>query len=178
MNRSFGLATAFALLTVACGGGGGAGKGAEGASNGSEHPLVGAPAPEFDLKAQYGGSRASLGDSSGKVRIVDFWATWCEPCRESFPAYQKLQEKHGDDLVIIGLSVDDEPDGIKAFAKDTGVKFVLAWDEGQQISARYEPPTMPTSYLVDKKGIVRNVHAGFRAGDEQEVEREVTKLLE
>jgi peroxiredoxin len=173
------LAAAFALLTAACSGAVGSGKGgADDATKGAEHALLGAPAPDFDLKAQHGASHVSLADSAGKVRIVDFWATWCEPCRESFPAYQKLQDKYGDELVIIGLSVDDEPDGIKAFAKETGVKFALAWDEGQQMSARYEPPTMPTSYVIDKKGIVRHVHPGFRSGDEQQVEKEIAALLE
>jgi peroxiredoxin len=174
--RSF---AAFALLLGGCGGAAGTAKGpTDDASKGTEHELLGAPAPSFDLKAQHGAKRVSLEGSGGRVRVVDFWATWCEPCKESFPAYQKLDDKYGNKLVIIGISVDDEPNGIRAFAEETQVKFALAWDEGQAISARYQPPTMPTSYVVDKSGIVRHVHAGFRSGDEQEIEAAIAGLLE
>jgi cytochrome c biogenesis protein CcmG, thiol:disulfide interchange protein DsbE len=180
MSRAKRLLSIIALgfSSAACGGAGAGSSGAKDAAQGAEHTLVGAAAPDFDLAAQHGAKRVSLEANAGKVRIVDFWATWCEPCKESFPAYQKLEDKFSEGLVIIGLSVDDEPDGIEAFAKETGVKFPLAWDEGQAISARYEPPTMPTSYVVDKKGIVRHVHAGFRSGDEEEIEKVVSTLLE
>jgi cytochrome c biogenesis protein CcmG, thiol:disulfide interchange protein DsbE len=173
------LATALALLSAACSGAAGSGANrSDDASKGTEHDLVGTAAPNFDLKAQYGASRVSLEDSGGKVRVVDFWATWCEPCKESFPAYQRLADEHGEQLVIIGLSVDDEPNGIRAFAEETRVKFPLAWDEGQAVSARYNPPTMPTSYVISKDGIVRHVHAGFRSGDEQQIENMIATLLE
>jgi cytochrome c biogenesis protein CcmG, thiol:disulfide interchange protein DsbE len=137
---------------------------------GDEHPLVGVAAPDFELPAQHGARRVSLQRGAGKVRIVDFWATWCEPCKESFPAYQKLAEKHAGKLLIIGISEDDAPEGITAFAKDTGVRFPLAWDEGQTVSKQYQPPTMPTSYVIDASGIVRFVHAGFHTGDEDKIE--------
>jgi cytochrome c biogenesis protein CcmG, thiol:disulfide interchange protein DsbE len=165
---------ALALLFTACGGAGGSGaKTAEG----EQHPLVGAPAPDFTLKAQYGAKRVSLEEAKGKVTIVDFWATWCEPCRESFPAYQKLLEKHESDLAIIGVSVDDAPDEIPAFASATGVKFPLAWDDGQAVAGAYKPPTMPTSYVIDQNQVIRHVHVGFKSGDDKELEKAVVSLL-
>lgn len=175
MDRSHGLiACALALSFAACGGAGGSGaKSAEG----EQHPLVGAPAPDFALKAQYGKKRVSLEDAKGKVTIVDFWATWCEPCRESFPAYQRILEKHESELEIIGVSVDDAPDEIAAFATATGVKFPLAWDDGQAVAGSYKPPTMPTSYIIDQNGVVRYVHVGFKSGDDKEIEKEVVSLL-
>jgi peroxiredoxin len=146
-------------------------------NEGEEHRLVGVQAPAFDLKGESGAERVSIADGSGKVMIVDFWATWCKPCKESFPFYQGLVDKHGDQLVMIGISVDDEPDGIADFAKQTGAKFPLAWDDGKALSRQYGPPTMPTSYIVDRNGIVRYVHVGFKAGSAEEIEAKVDSLL-
>ena len=163
------FAWALLLLSLVACEKGGAGGGAE-SPEGDEHPLLGVAAPEFELPAQHGAKRVSLpAGGDGKVRLVDFWATWCEPCKESFPVYQGLAERYGNSLEIIGISEDDEPDGIKAFAKETGVSFPLAWDEGQAVSKQYQPPTMPTSYVIDKHGIVRLVHAGFHGGDEAQI---------
>jgi thiol-disulfide isomerase/thioredoxin len=163
-----------ALLHVACSGGrmGGANGG-----GGDDHPMVGVQAPPFDLPPRNGSARASLADASGKVAIVDFWATWCKPCKESFPFYQRLADEHAGQVVVIAISTDDEPDGIAAFASETGAKFPIGWDEGGGLAQQYSPPTMPTSYIVDKNGIVRYVHAGYRAGSSEEIESMVSSLL-
>ncbi|MFO7177693.1 MAG: TlpA disulfide reductase family protein [Pseudomonadota bacterium] len=141
-----------------------------------EHPLLGAPAPAFELPTADGASRVSLAEHAGKVVVVDFWATWCKPCRASFPAYQAIVDDFGPDVVVIGVSVDEEPEGIPAFAQATGVRFPLVWDEGQGVSQRYSPPTMPTSFVVDRSGIVRFVHTGFVPGDEQTLRAEIERL--
>lgn len=163
-----------ALSTSACD------KGGAGAASpdGDKHALLGSPAPEFDLPAQSGGKRASLADAKGKVVLVDFWATWCAPCKASFPKYQAIVSKYGGAVVLLGLSEDDEADGIGAFAKETGVTFPLAWDKDKSVASSYQPGSMPTSFLVDKNGLVRFVHAGFREGDEARVEAELKSLLE
>jgi cytochrome c biogenesis protein CcmG, thiol:disulfide interchange protein DsbE len=160
-------------LSAACSG---AQRGA-GSIGGEEHALLGVQAPSFDLRAQSGGERAALADAAGKLVIVDFWATWCEPCRASFATYQRLSEQHAGKLIVIGISVDEEPSGIEEFARQTGAKFVLAWDQGQAVSKRYRPPAMPTSYIVDQHGIVRYVHAGFRSGDAELIESTLASLL-
>jgi cytochrome c biogenesis protein CcmG/thiol:disulfide interchange protein DsbE len=170
------IVTVAAAATVLSGCQRGGGGGAAGGPSGDEHPLIGVAAPEFELPAQSGGHRVSLSAGNGKVTIVDFWATWCEPCKESFPAYQKLVDQYGGKLKMIGVSEDDSPAGIKKFAKETGVSFALAWDDGQSVSKQYQPPTMPTSYVIDENGIVRFVHAGYRSGDEQELESMVQSL--
>jgi peroxiredoxin len=163
------LAAGFLVLVLSACEKAGAGAGAESAAA-EEHPLLGVAAPDFELPAQHGASRVSLpAGGDGKVKLVDFWATWCEPCKESFPIYQGLAERFGSRLEVIGISEDDEPGGIQRFAKETGVRFPLAWDEGQSVSEQYQPPTMPTSYVIDKNGIVRMVHAGFNSGDEAQI---------
>ena len=80
-------------------------------------------------------------------------------------------------LEVIGVSVDEEPSGIADFKASTGVKFPIAWDEGQGAAKNYQPPTMPTSFVIDKNGVVRFVHAGFTAGDEAQIRAEVSGLF-
>jgi len=163
------------VAAPACSGSGRSGPGA--ASPDSEHPLIGSQAPEFELPTRTSKGSISLSEVSGKVTVVDFWATWCDPCRDSFPAFQHLVDKYDGELVVIGVSVDDEPDGIDKFASETGAKFPLVWDQNQSLSKSYQPPTMPTSYILDKNGIVRFVHAGFHTGDEKQIEAQLKTLF-
>ena len=164
---------ALALLSQGCGS---MNSGASSA-NDEQHPLLGAAAPSFELSSPNGKQKVSLASYAGKVVIVDFWATWCAPCHESFPVYQRIADKYGNKVTVIGVSVDEDPAGIPKFVKETGAKFPLAWDDGQITSKSYQPPTMPTSYVIDKSGIVRFVHSGFHAGEEQELESELDSLL-
>ena len=155
-------------------------KGGAGAASpeGDKHPLIGSPAPDFQLPAQSGGKQATLAKGEGKVVLVDFWATWCAPCKASFPKYQALSSKYGDSVVIIGISEDDEADGIQSFAKETGATFTLAWDKDKSVASAYHPSSMPTSFIVDKHGLVRFVHTGFRDGEESAIDAQIKSLLE
>jgi thiol-disulfide isomerase/thioredoxin len=141
---------------------------AEGAKAGQQMPklsqlLPGAPIP----------------NTSGKVVLVDFWASWCGPCKESFPALNRLQSKYSSKgLVIIGVGVDDDAAKYKSFAEKMGAAFPLAHDAEHKAAAFFNPPTMPTSYLVDRKGVIRFVHTGFRgAKTEAEYVTEIESLL-
>ena len=172
-RRSLLQATGPCFFLIGCGGGG---MGASSPS-GASHPLVGAPAPAFELEDVAGAGAQSPPAYSGKVIVIDFWATWCEPCKQSFPAYQKLVEQMNGQLVVVGVSQDDDAQGIAAFRSETGAKFPLVWDEGKAVAESYDPPSMPTAFIVDKSGIVRFVHVGYRAGDEATLEDEVRSLL-
>jgi len=106
---------------------------------------------------------ATIPNTSGKVVLVDFWASWCGPCKQSFPALNQLQAKYGSKgLVIIGIGVDEEAAKYKAFADHMKASFTLAHDTGHQAAAFFNPPSMPSSYLVDRKGVIRYAHSGFR----------------
>ena len=122
---------------------------------------------------------ATLPNSSGKVVLVDFWASWCGPCKASFPCLNRMHEKFSaKGLVIIGVGVDDDPAKHKAFAEKMGAKFPLVHDSAHKAAGFFNPPSMPSSYLVDRKGVIRHVHTGFR-GEKTEAEyvSEITALL-
>jgi cytochrome c biogenesis protein CcmG, thiol:disulfide interchange protein DsbE len=157
---------------------------AEGGSEGARspddagHPLLGNRGPDFSRKTVKGDSTVSLRALEGKVTIVDFWATWCEPCKKSFPKLEALNAKYNENgLRIVGISEDDDISGIPAFASELGTRFPLIWDENKSIASKWQPKSMPTTFVVDRKGTVRFVHLGYHAGEEAEIEREVKSLL-
>jgi peroxiredoxin len=143
--------------------------------------LIGNPAPNFQVKTvTEPKEKIALKELRGQVVIVDFWGTFCEPCKKSFPKLQELSHKYATDgLRIIGISEDEEEDKdkIPGFAETYGAKFALAWDRDKSIARRYKPETMPSSFIIDKSGIVRFAHVGFHDGEETQVESEVRGLL-
>src|SRR5258708_22600855 len=171
------LGTAIALSGCA----GGAGESAKSESAADTGGLVGNPAPDFKLKAVAGArGSVSLNGLRGKVVVVDFWGTFCEPCKKSFPKLQDLSAKYaGSGLQIVGISEDeaDDKDKIPGFADTYGAKFTIAWDEDKSAARKYKPETMPSSFIIDKKGVVRFAHVGYHDGDETEIEKEIKGLL-
>ena len=154
-------------------------KGADSAAGKGE--LVGNPAPEFQVKTVTGsGGTISLKELHGQVVLLDFWGTFCEPCKKSFPKLEELNRKYAKSgLRVIGISEDedDDKDKIPGFAETYGAKFSLAWDRDKVIARRYNPETMPSSFIIDRDGIVRFAHVGFHDGEELKVESEIRGLL-
>lgn len=139
---------------------------------------AGAKLPEIGL-TDLAGKRVDVASLSGKVVILDFWASWCAPCKEELPQLEKLYKKYKDrGLVVVGISVDDDAENVKTFLKQMHLSFPIAHDKGHVVADRFHPPRMPSSYIADRKGIVRHVHGGFRAGDERQMEAEITALLD
>jgi peroxiredoxin len=176
-----GLALFIVSAPAACGGGAGEGGGAASPSSGgggAKHELLNNPAPDFAGDSMNGKGRFSLAQSKGKVVLVDFWATWCEPCKKSFPKLEEIRVKYAaSGLEIAAVSEDDEQNGVKDFGTTHGAKFPLLWDKDKSIANKWHPPNMPSSFIVDKKGIVRFVHLGYHEGEEKQVEAEVKSLL-
>jgi cytochrome c biogenesis protein CcmG, thiol:disulfide interchange protein DsbE len=114
----------------------------------------------------------------GKVMIVDFWATWCEPCKKSFPKLQELYTKYkASGLEIAAISEDDDKGGIVDFAKTYGAKFPVGWDGDKNIAKKWQPKSMPSTFIVDRKGVVKFTHTGYHDGEELEIEKEIKSLL-
>ena len=138
---------------------------------------AGAVAPAISGK-DLNGNPVSLAKLAGRVVIIDFWASWCGPCKDEMPVLQRLSKKYEQQgLSVIGVSVDESAANAKKFIKQQGVTFPSIHDATHSIADRYKPAKMPTSVIVDRKGAVRYVHGGFKAGDAPAMEKEVRSLL-
>lgn len=137
----------------------------------------GARAPEIGMR-DLEGNQVTMASLRGKVVIVDFWASWCEPCADSMPIYQRLYDTYrARGLTIVGVSQDQRVENARTFAGRHRLGFPVVFDEGHAVANRYRPPRMPTSFLIDRGGIVRHVHAGFRSGDAAQLESQIQALL-
>jgi thiol-disulfide isomerase/thioredoxin len=117
-----------------------------------------------------------LEDLRGKVVLVDFWASWCSPCLQSFPWMNELQQKHGEEgLVVVAVNLDQDRALADAFLQKLPARFRIEYDQAGNLARQFGVQAMPTSFLVDRNGQVRIRHAGFRekqrAGREQEIEQ-------
>jgi cytochrome c biogenesis protein CcmG, thiol:disulfide interchange protein DsbE len=143
-------------------------------------PLVGQRAPRIVAEFVGGIGPVTVEEARGKVMILDFWATFCAPCRKSFPRHQALVDQFGGDLVVLAVSVDD-PETDKAtleqFMQMTGTQFSVVWDKEQESARAYQLPKMPTTFIVDKQGIVRHVHAGYSETTTEEMARQIRTLI-
>jgi thiol-disulfide isomerase/thioredoxin len=122
---------------------------------------------------------AKIPSTKMKLVLVDFWASWCAPCKQAFPCLNRLQASYKTKgLVVIGVGVDEKAVNFKSFAAKMKAKFPLVHDSGHRAAAAFGPSTMPTSYLVDRNGIVRYVHNGFKgAKTEAKYIAEIEALL-
>jgi thiol-disulfide isomerase/thioredoxin len=147
-------------------------------SDGSGHAEVGKQAPDLSIQSLNGKGSYSLSSLQGKVVVVDFWATWCGPCKQSFPKLEEMSKKVGDKVEVVGISVDDEKKGVVEFAKEQGVTFAIGWDEGHTIASRWKVGTMPTTFILDASGKVRYIHDGYHDGETNLMAKELTALLD
>jgi thiol-disulfide isomerase/thioredoxin len=138
-----------------------------------------APGSLFPPLSAAAGAGPSAPETSGKVVIVDFWASWCAPCKAAFPVYSRLQRQFAArGLVIVGVSVDERPSDYSAFVAASKPSFATLLDSQHALVSAVQVPTMPTSYLIDRNGRVRYIHAGFHGEQtERELTKEITALL-
>jgi len=126
----------------------------------------------------WGGDSLDLQRYPGKIVIVDFWASWCAPCRQSFPWLNEMQLKYADQgLIVVGVNVDRVRADADRFLREVPAKFGIVYDPEGAIATRYDLPGMPTSLVFGRNGELIGTHVGFRSAVRDEREAELRKLL-
>lgn len=114
----------------------------------------------------------------GRVVYVDFWASWCTPCRASFPFMAELAAEYGDDLAIVAINVDESRSDADAFLDTFEIPFDIVYDPKGVLATAFEVPGMPTSYLYDRNGSFLQRHIGFRTSDRDEIRNSILAAIE
>lgn len=135
-------------------------------------------APSFELPS-LDGERLALSDHDGQVLLLNFWASWCGPCRKEMPELDALHEQYRDRGVSIwGISVDVRAEKARAFADQVQVGYPLLLDSDMTVSGDYDVRAMPSTVIIDSEGRIRHTQLGFEAGVMEELETVIRKLLD
>jgi peroxiredoxin len=136
-----------------------------------------ATAPDFTLRSM-DGPNLRLAEQRGRVVMVNFWATWCGPCRQEMPHLNKLYDKYRDSgFVLLGVNIDDNARKATDLAVRLGLKFPVLLDTDKTVSRLYDMGSMPATVLIDRDGKVRHLHHGYRDGVELTYDQQVRALL-
>ncbi len=139
--------------------------------------LWGQPAPDFALKS-ITGENLRLSEFRGEVVMINFWATWCGPCRQEMPLLDELYRRYEKvGFQLLGVNIDDDRRSAVKMVRVLGVGFPVLLDERKDVSRLYDVDAMPATLLIDRTGIVRYVHHGYRSGYEQSYVDEIRELL-
>lgn len=135
------------------------------------------PAPDFTLKAM-DGSNVKLSELKGKVVMLNFWASWCGPCRQEMPYLEDIYKKYAPaGFVLLGINVDEDSADAKEFLAEVPVSFPVLLDSKNTLPELYEVEAMPSTFFVDKDGNLVYLHKGYKPGEEKEYEAQILKLL-
>jgi len=139
---------------------------------------ISGPAPGFTLPSN-GGEPVSLASLKGKVVMVNFWATWCVPCRQEMPHLQALYERYnGLGFELLAVNVEKEnAEGARKWLEETPVTFPVLFDSSNQVTKLYKVQTMPSTVLIGRDGTMRFIHHGYKPGYENEYQTQVRALL-
>ncbi len=139
--------------------------------------LTGRTAPDFVLKSATG-ENLRLSEYRGDVVMINFWATWCGPCRQEMPLLDELYGRYQRvGFSLLGVNIDDDSRRAMAMVNELGVNFPVLFDEEKKVSKLYEVEAMPLTILLDREGTVRYVHHGYKPGYEQKYLNEIRSLL-
>jgi len=138
---------------------------------------LGMPAPAINLPLLSGNGSMELSSLRGKVVYLDFWASWCGPCRQSLPELEKLRTKYAGEFEVFAINLDEKPaDGLK-FLEKYPVSYPVVSDAAGRFPEMFKVKGMPTSYVLDRDGNLRFVHEGYRSGDAKKIESIVQQLV-
>jgi peroxiredoxin len=136
-----------------------------------------AAAPDFTLRT-LGGAPLRLGEQRGRVVLVNFWASWCGPCRQEMPQLNRLHDAYRSaGLVLLGVNVDDDPQRAAEVAQRQGIRFPVLLDSDKAVVRRWDLGSMPATVLIDRDGRVRHLHRGWRDGLDATYERQIRELI-
>ncbi|MEP7302800.1 MAG: TlpA disulfide reductase family protein [Caldimonas sp.] len=136
-----------------------------------------ANAPDFTLRTM-NGPNLRLAEQRGRVVMVNFWATWCGPCRQEMPQLDRLYQKYrASGFVLLGVNVDDDVHKAADVAAKLGVSFPVLLDTDKAVSKLYDLSTMPSTVIIDRDGKVRYFHRGYLAGYEDNYDKQIRELL-
>lgn len=119
----------------------------------------------------------SVDEHRGKVVYVDFWASWCVPCRASFPFMQKIATQHSDNLVVVAINLDKERSDAEAFLEEFKTDFDIIYDAPGALAKEFELKGMPTSYLFNRSGELIGSHIGFKLKDVEKLEQAIATAI-
>jgi thiol-disulfide isomerase/thioredoxin len=135
------------------------------------------PAPQFTLDSR-AGSKISLGQYKGQVVMLNFWASWCGPCRQEMPLLESIYKKYNKmGFTLIGVNVEPDSKAAEGFLKQTPVSFPVIYDKDSTVSKAYDVSGMPSTVIIDRKGNIRVLHRGYKPGDENEYLDSIRSLV-
>jgi len=134
-------------------------------------------APDFTLPS-LDGPNLRLQEQRGQVVMINFWATWCGPCREEMPHLARLYDKYRPSgFTLFAVNIDEEPQKAARLAKQLGLRFPVLLDTDKKVSRLYDLSAMPSTVLIDRDGRVRYLHRGYRSGYEVTYDQQIRELL-
>lgn len=139
---------------------------------------VGEPAPNFEATPLDGVKPLSLADFRGKVVYLDFWASWCAPCAVALPIVDSFRDEFSaDEFQVLAVNVDSDPKKARTFLKRRPVGYPSVSDPKGALPQKFGVETMPTSFLIDREGVIRVVHRGFKKDDSDALRSEIRRLV-
>jgi thiol-disulfide isomerase/thioredoxin len=137
---------------------------------------TGQPAPDFSLPGLKGD--VTLSQLKGKVVYLDFWASWCVPCRKTFPWMNEMTKKYGKDgFEVVAINLDKKREDADGFLAKIPAEFTVALDQQGAAAKLYELQGMPSSFIIDRSGVVQVAHKGFKDGQQDELEAQIKKAV-
>jgi peroxiredoxin len=140
-------------------------------------PKLPYPAPDFAL-TDLEGESFRLGEQRGRVVLLDFWATWCGPCRLSLPHLQELHKRFGErGLLVVGIDIGEDAETVREFVEERGLTFRMLLDEGDEVSPLFRVTGLPHTVLIDREGQVVKVYTGFAPEMAERMQTDIEAML-
>ncbi len=135
------------------------------------------PAPDFTLASNQG-KNIKLSELSGQVVMINFWASWCGPCRQEMPVLDALYKKYSPlGFTILGVNVEEDSNPGKKLVRDLKVTFPILYDTRNKVSKLYNVLAMPTTIIVDRNGRIRYIHQAYKPGYEDKYAKQISELI-